>query len=61
MLFYDPYGGCTIGGIWNPSLQTLRPFRVLLGFSSKPAGGEEAVAGKTNGKVCRCPLTITLL
>ncbi|KAF8320436.1 Nrap protein [Clavulina sp. PMI_390] len=39
--FYDSLGGTSIGGVWNPSLKTPRPFRVLLGFSSKPVQARE--------------------
>ncbi|KAF8513050.1 Nrap protein [Gautieria morchelliformis] len=37
-LFYDVYGGTTIGGVWNPSVvrSEQHPWGVLLGFSSLP-------------------------
>lgn len=35
-LYYDPIGGIIIGGLFNPSLNKARPFRVGLGFNSKP-------------------------
>lgn len=35
-LYYDPIGGIIIGGLFNPSLSKARPFRVGLGFNSKP-------------------------
>jgi U3 small nucleolar RNA-associated protein 22 len=35
-LFYDPLGGDRIGGVWDPSLKSPRPFRVLGSFSSIP-------------------------
>ncbi|KAN0064992.1 U3 snoRNP protein [Thecaphora frezii] len=41
-LFYDDEGGCVVGGVWNPSLERPRQFKVALGFSSRPA--EEAKA-----------------
>jgi len=43
VLFYDPMGGVTMGGVWNPLLRNPRPFRVLLGFSSMPvdSGGKD--------------------
>lgn len=34
--FYDIHGGTTIGALWEPSLSSKRPFRVLAGFSSRP-------------------------
>ncbi|KAL7284370.1 hypothetical protein ACG7TL_001660 [Trametes sanguinea] len=44
LLFYDPLGGNRIGAVWQPSLRTARPFRVLGGFSSMPASKVEAKA-----------------
>ena len=34
--FYDPLGGHTIGGVWNPSLRTSRPWKVLNDYSTVP-------------------------
>ncbi|KZP27685.1 Nrap protein [Athelia psychrophila] len=39
--FYDPYGGDSIGAVWEPTVKDSRPFRVLLGFSSMPSGKDE--------------------
>ncbi|MCO5565388.1 hypothetical protein L7F22_019061 [Adiantum nelumboides] len=37
-LYYDSFGGCSIGGMFNPTLiQKQRAFRVGLGFNSIPA------------------------
>ena len=36
-LYYDGVGGTVIGGLFNPLLAKPRPFRVGLGFNSKPA------------------------
>ncbi|KAF7441237.1 hypothetical protein PC9H_001586 [Pleurotus ostreatus] len=37
VLFHDPCGGDTFGGVWDPSVKDRpRPFRVLGGFSSAP-------------------------
>ncbi|PCH41941.1 Nrap-domain-containing protein [Wolfiporia cocos MD-104 SS10] len=36
VLFHDPLGGDRYGAVWDPSLKTPRPFRVLGGFSSTP-------------------------
>ncbi|OBZ77304.1 Nucleolar protein 6 [Grifola frondosa] len=38
VLFHDPLGGCRFGAVWDPTLQKAKPFRVLGGFSSVPAG-----------------------
>jgi len=37
-LFYDVYGGTTIGGVWNPSVvgNERHGWRVFLGFTSLP-------------------------
>ncbi|KDN37312.1 Nrap protein [Tilletiaria anomala UBC 951] len=35
-VFYDPHGGTTIAGLWNPALSNERPHKVALGFSSEP-------------------------
>ncbi|PVF96960.1 Nrap protein [Serendipita vermifera] len=34
--FYDALGGTVIAGSWNPLIREARPFRALLGYSSKP-------------------------
>ncbi|KAH6905454.1 pre-rRNA processing protein Utp22 [Coprinopsis sp. MPI-PUGE-AT-0042] len=39
-LFFDCYGGTQFGGVWDPTLKTSRPFRVLGGYSSKPMSKE---------------------
>jgi U3 small nucleolar RNA-associated protein 22 len=39
-LYYDPIGGIVIGGLFNPSLSKPRPFRVGLGFNSRPVDDE---------------------
>ncbi|EAU86967.1 pre-rRNA processing protein Utp22 [Coprinopsis cinerea okayama7 len=39
-LFFDPYGGTQFGGVWDPTLKTARPFRVLGGFNSQPVPKE---------------------
>ena len=36
VLFHEQLGGHRFGGVWDPSLKTPRPFRVLGGFSSIP-------------------------
>ncbi|KAF9475207.1 Nrap protein [Pholiota conissans] len=41
-LFYDPFGGDSIGAVWDPSLKEARPFRVLGGFSSLPVKKDKA-------------------
>lgn len=37
LLFHDPFGGDRIGAVWQPNLQSARPFRALGGFSSIPS------------------------
>ena len=49
-LFYDPFGGRVIGGVWNPMLRAPRPHRVLLGFSPMPTQVEGKVS-KASGPV----------
>lgn len=36
-LYHDQHGGCVIGGLFNPSLDRERDFKVGLGFSSCPS------------------------
>ncbi|TFK71882.1 Nrap protein [Pluteus cervinus] len=48
-LFYDPYGGDRYGGVWEPSLESPRPFKVLSKFSSLPASKNDK--GKDKGMV----------
>ncbi|ESK98055.1 pre-rrna processing protein utp22 [Moniliophthora roreri MCA 2997] len=36
-VFHDPFGGDTIGVVWDSTLKNPRPFRVLGGFSSIPS------------------------
>jgi hypothetical protein len=35
-IFFDAFGGDQFGIVWDPSLKTPRPFRVLGEFSSMP-------------------------
>ncbi|KAI0674034.1 Nrap protein [Trametes maxima] len=49
LFFYDPLGGDRIGAVWQPSLRSARPFRVLGGFSSMPAQ-KDAAKGKEKEK-----------
>jgi len=44
IFFFDPLGGEKIAGIWNPAVLKPTPFKVLLGYSSKPE-----VPSKVNG------------
>ncbi|PWN52033.1 Nrap protein [Violaceomyces palustris] len=55
-LFHDRSGGKVIGGLWNPSLERVRDFRVALGFNSKvcEAEGEEKAKGKGKGVKINC-------
>ncbi|KAF8343082.1 Nrap protein [Cantharellus anzutake] len=48
-LFYDPYGGVKIGGVWNPSLREPKPHQVLLGFSPEPTKSNSS--GPKQGKL----------
>lgn len=34
--FFDVYGGSVIGAVWDPSVLSPRPFRVLAEYSSAP-------------------------
>lgn len=43
LLFHSPHGSSTIGGIWHPSIEGSRPFKVGLGFPVLPV---EAEGGK---------------
>ena len=52
-LFYDTYGGTTIGGVWNPAIvagdefdEKTHAWRVMLGFSSVPVGTEDGGTDK---------------
>lgn len=40
-LYHDKHGGCVIGGLFNPSLDRERDFKVGLGFSSQPASANK--------------------
>ena len=35
--FFDAYGGCVIGAVWDPSIVDERPFRVLADYSTMPS------------------------
>ena len=41
--FYDAFGGSTIGAVWDHSVLTPRPFRVLADYSSIPIGQVSAI------------------
>lgn len=47
-LFYDAYGGTAIGGIWNPVYASSKghPFKVLLGYTSRPLEDERVSLNK---------------
>ncbi|CDR88588.1 uncharacterized protein SPSC_04415 [Sporisorium scitamineum] len=49
-LYHDQHGGCVIGGLFNPSLDRERDFKVGLGFSSCPSGGS-STSKKTQVKL----------
>lgn len=42
-LFYDHHGGTVIGGVWDKALTRPHAFKVLLGYSSRPASGNDVV------------------
>ncbi|GAA5958223.1 hypothetical protein JCM21900_000151 [Sporobolomyces salmonicolor] len=44
LLFYSGDGASTIGGIWNPSVEGPRPFKVGMGFPVTPVRGEDGKA-----------------
>lgn len=44
LLFYSADGGAVIGGIWNPSVEAPRPWKVGLGFPCKPVPSIEGKA-----------------
>ncbi|KAF8874426.1 Nrap protein [Infundibulicybe gibba] len=46
-IFYDPFGGDCFGGVWDPSLNKPRPFRVLGKFNSIPCKKENDKAKET--------------
>ncbi|TRM70534.1 Nrap protein [Schizophyllum amplum] len=46
--FHDPFGGDVIAGVWNPSLNEPRPFRVRAGYSTVPQ--EKASTSKSKSK-----------
>ncbi|KZO90623.1 Nrap protein [Calocera viscosa TUFC12733] len=59
VFFYDPLGGEKIAGIWNPAVLKPTPFKVLLGYSSKPAAlatTDGALNGSTKGVAKSKPL-----
>ncbi|KZV90658.1 Nrap protein [Exidia glandulosa HHB12029] len=37
--FFDPLGGCVVGGVWDPSVRKAHNFRVFLGFNSATVPG----------------------
>ncbi|KAM0752220.1 Nrap protein [Meredithblackwellia eburnea MCA 4105] len=41
LLFYSQEGGSTIGGIWNPSTESARPWKIGLGFPCAPVTDED--------------------
>ncbi|SPO26844.1 uncharacterized protein UTRI_04157_B [Ustilago trichophora] len=52
-LYHDKHGGSVIGGLFNPSLDRERDFKVGLGFSSLPTTHASGKAGKTQVKLNR--------
>ena len=40
--FYDYLGGTAIGCSWNPLVRQAKPFRALLGYTTKPEEGKRA-------------------
>ncbi|SJX63609.1 uncharacterized protein SRS1_14361 [Sporisorium reilianum f. sp. reilianum] len=50
-LYHDVHGGCVIGGLFNPSLDRERDFKVGLGFSSCPSSGSSGANKKTQVKI----------
>ncbi|KAJ7220018.1 Nrap protein [Mycena pura] len=40
-IFFDPFGGDSLGAVWDPALKQPLPFRVLGGFSSMPVKKEK--------------------
>ena len=43
--FYDFLGGTAIGCSWNPLVRQLKPFRALLGYTTKPGGAKKVNIG----------------
>ncbi|KAI0792762.1 Nrap protein [Abortiporus biennis] len=50
-IFHDPFGGDRYGAVWDPSLKSPRPFRVMNGFSSIPVRKGEKEKEKDKGLV----------
>ncbi|GAB1522908.1 U3 snoRNP protein [Rhizoctonia solani] len=47
LFFHDPHGGDIIAGLWDPKPTTqVTPFKVLLGYSTKPTDGGKVVFNK---------------
>jgi hypothetical protein len=54
--FYDHLGGTAIGCSWNPLVRQSKPFRALLGYTTKPEGLKKVRFGTY---VKRAPPTFT--
>lgn len=46
LLFHSEHGSPIVGGIWNPSVEAPRAFKVGLGFPTKPVRDPDAKEGK---------------
>ncbi|CAE6446111.1 unnamed protein product [Rhizoctonia solani] len=47
LFFHDPHGGDIIAGLWDPKpTSQVTPFKVMLGYSTKPADGGKVVFNK---------------
>ncbi|CAE6459247.1 unnamed protein product [Rhizoctonia solani] len=47
LFFYDPHGGDVIAGLWDPKPTTqVTPFKVMLGYSTKPTDEGKVVFNK---------------
>ncbi|THH05718.1 hypothetical protein EW145_g4591 [Phellinidium pouzarii] len=44
--FFDSFGGSVIGAVWDPTLSSAKPFRVLADYSSIPLTGKEKSSEK---------------
>ncbi|WFD01385.1 U3 snoRNP protein [Malassezia obtusa] len=42
-LFYDHHGGTAIGGVWDNAMKKPHPFKVMLGYSSRPESKSNVV------------------